>query len=66
MKDDGDTLIILSATNAGLSSIVYVSLGAQCRSSSSMYWTGPFPGVPIEACALGGGGGLYALLKQLI
>ena len=27
------------------------------RSSSSIYWTGPFPGVksPIEACALGGG-----------
>ena len=25
-------------------------------SSSSIYWTGPFPGVksPIEACALGG------------
>ena len=27
-------------------------------SNSSIYWTGPFPGVksPIEACALGGGG----------
>ena len=34
-------------------------------SSSSKYWTGPFPGVksPIEAW---GGGTVYALLKQLI
>ena len=34
-------------------------------SSSSIYWTGPFPGVksPIEACALGGGGAVYALLS---
>ena len=39
-------------------------------SSSSIYWTGPFPGVksPIEACALGGGGigAVHALLKQSI
>ena len=37
-------------------------------SSSSIYWTGPFPGIesPIEACALGGGGTVCALLKQLI
>ena len=41
--------------------------------SSSIYWTGPFPGVlsgrPIKACVLGGGGGavvVYALLKQII
>ena len=36
-------------------------------SSSSIYWTGPFPGVrsPIEACALGGRA-VCALLKQLI
>ena len=35
-------------------------------SSSSIYWTGPFPGdkSPIEACALGMA--VYALLKQLI
>ena len=40
-----------------------------CSSSSSIYWTGPFPGVksPIEACALrGGSGAAYAVLKQLI
>ena len=32
-------------------------------SSSSIYWTGPFPGVksPIEACAPGGGGGVCSL-----
>ena len=36
-------------------------------SSSSIYWTGPFPGVKsqIEACALGVGV-VCALLKQLI
>ena len=30
------------------------------NSSSSIYWTGPFPGVksPIKACALGVGGGV--------
>ena len=35
----------------------------------SIYWTGLFPSVKssIEACALGGGGGaVYALLKQVI
>ena len=32
-------------------------------SSSSIYWTGPFPGIksPIKDCALGGGGGVCSL-----
>ena len=43
------------------------SLFHSSPSSSSIYWTRPFPGVksPIEACALGVGV-VCALLKQLI